>query len=163
MRPVCDWTAIDWRKPNAQIAVETGAAITTVIKRRTTHGHPSDATWTRPDLAALNRRPERREQTRRVQPLATAAAQRSPLAGKGISNVHAVDWVIVSPQGDVHRVRNLYQWVRDNPELFAEADRTWKRAGGKRGTGGEYCNVTNGLNCIRSGYAKSWKGWRLGG
>ncbi len=113
MRKLADWAALDWAKPNAALAAEVGASVHTVAKRRTQHGVPmASPTWTRPDVAAINRRPERRAQSARTQPAATAAAKQSPAAGRGPDNVHALDWVLVSPSGERHQVRNLYDFVR---------------------------------------------------
>jgi hypothetical protein len=89
------------------------------------------------------------------------AAKVSPKSGRGETNVHAMDWTLVSPNGDVYRCHNLHEFVRRHPELFSDADVVWKRVGGKRGTGGEYCNATSGFSMIRGGRAKSWKGWTL--
>jgi len=162
MRKLADWAALDWRKPNAQLAAETGATLLTVIKRRTEFGHPADHIgWKRPDTAENNRRPERRAQAARSQPVATAAAKISPVAGRGEANVHAVEWRLQGPDGTAYVVRNLYEFVRANAHLFAPSDVEWKRTGGKRGTGGEWCNATAGILNIKGGRAKSWKGWRL--
>ncbi len=162
MRKLADWSAVDWRKPNAELARELGASIHTIAKRRTQLGHPADpVVWTRPDVAARNRRPDRRADSARLQPLATAAAQQSPGAGRGVLNVHAVDWWLIAPDGTHHQVRNLYEFVRSNQALFAPADVVWKRTGGKRGTGGEWCNATAGILNIKGGRAKTWKGWTL--
>ncbi len=162
MHKLTDWAALDWRKSNAVIAAETGASVHTVVHRRTSHGYPAERQpWTRPDLGEVNRRPERRANSARMQPLATVAAKDSPASGRGVLNVHAVDWVLVSPNGDRHQVRNLYEFVRANPGLFADADVVWKRTGGARGTGGEWCNATAGILNIKGGRAKTWKGWTL--
>ncbi|EQA11067.1 hypothetical protein [Glaesserella parasuis] len=45
--------------------------------------------------------------------------------------------------------------------MFNPSNVKWKRQGGKRGTGGEYCNVTAGLLNVASGKTKSWKGWHI--
>ena len=163
MRRLADWSALDWSKSNAVIAAEVGSTLNTVAKRRTQYGMPMAAPgWKRPDLAAINRRPERRAQAARNQPAATAAAQQSPAAGRGPANVHAVDWLLVSPSGERYQVRNLYDFVRSHAALFADGDVVWKRTGGERGKGGEWCNATAGILNIKGGRAKSWKGWTLG-
>lgn len=162
MRKLTDWGALDWRKSNTVLAAETGASLHTVTKRRSKHGHPADPQpWKRPDLALINQRPERRAATAQLQPLGTAAAKESPAAGRGALNVHAVDWVLIEPNGQRHQVRNLYEFVRANTNLFADADVVWKRVGGVRGTGGEWCNATAGILNIKGGRAKTWKGWTL--
>jgi len=90
---------------------------------------------------------------------ATEAAKRSLRAGRGEGNVHARTWRIVSPTGDAYTATNLYEFVRAHCALFAAADVLWKRTGGKRGTGGEYCNATAGLLNVAHGRARAWKGW----
>lgn len=157
---ICDWPLIDWCKTNAQIAAETGAAITTIIKRRTQYGHAAGYVYRqRPDNAARNSTPEARARTAQRQPAATEAARISPRAGRGPENVHALDWHLISPAGAEYRTRNLYEFVRTNPELFAPADVAWKRQGGGRGTGGEWCNATAGLLNVKAGRSRAWKGW----
>jgi hypothetical protein len=162
MRKLTDWAALDWDKSNTVLALQFGASVHTVAKRRTQYGKPmSSPRWIRPDVAEINRRPERRAQSARTQPAATAAAMTTPNAGRGTANIHAVDWVLVAPNGERHQIRNLYEFVRGNVALFALADVQWKRTGGKRGTGGEWCNATAGILNIKGGRAKSWKGWTL--
>ncbi|MDA8521965.1 hypothetical protein [Acidovorax sp. NCPPB 4044] len=143
-----------------EIARKTGAAISTVVKQRTEVGMPSTAPRARRSDAGIPQ-PRSIPLGKAAQPFATAAAKASPRAGRGPENVHAVDWVLVSPAGERHEVRNLYDFVRSNPSLFSDADVTWKRTGGKRGTGGEWCNATAGILNIKGGRAKSWKGWTL--
>lgn len=138
----------------------TGAAISTVIKRRTTHGHASSAPRRpRSDIGA--KRPHLAPNGRVTQPYATAAAKLSPLAGRGPGNVHAVAWHLIAPDGTSYEIRNLYEFVRTHPHLFAPADVEWKRLGGERGKGGEWCNATAGILNVKGGRAKSWKGWRV--
>ena len=92
---------------------------------------------------------------------ATEAALSSPLAGRAETNIHAKEWALIDPACKRRDIRNLHHFIRCNPDLFEEEDRTWKRQGGKRGTGGEYCNASAGLQAVRSGRAKTWKGWSL--
>ena len=160
MRPITIWSRVDWHKSNAELAKELGSTVSTVTKRRTQFGHPSSA----PRAVYKNKgRPQAHSAAlaRATQPLATEAAKKSPTAGRGESNKRAVDWVLISPGGERIEVRNLYEFVRANPQHFSPADVEWKRTGGKRGTGGEWCNATAGLLNIKGGRAKSWKGWRL--
>jgi hypothetical protein len=92
---------------------------------------------------------------------ATEGAKRSIWAGRAATNVHAKEWVLIDPAGNRREIRNLHHFIRENPKLFVAADRAWKRPGGKRGTGGEYCNASAGLQAVRAGRAKAWKGWSL--
>lgn len=160
MRKAFDWASVDWDLPNVEIARKLGASVNTVAKRRTTHGHPhTSPRKQRSDIGAS--RPHSIPLAKAVQPIATAAAKASLKAGRGVSNVHAVEWVLLSPTGEQHTIRNLYEFVRSNTHLFAAADVVWKRTGGRRGTGGEWCNATAGILNIKGGRAKSWKGWTL--
>jgi len=161
-----NWEAIDWTKPNRQIAAETGKAYNTVAQNRVALGKSGMALQRSPrkDLQqhiARLQTPEMRERAKKIQPIATQAAKASPKAGRGIDNVHAEDWHLLSPTGDSYKFRNLYDFVRTHTHLFSPDDVEWKRQGGGRGTGGEYCNATAGILNIKGGRAKSWKGWRI--
>lgn len=159
MRKAIDWSALDWRKSSAVLAVELGVDITTVSRHRKTSGHPPlRLLGARPHLAELNRRPERRAATAQIQPLATAAAKKSAKAGKGAQNTRAVEWVLISPAGTRYAVRNLYEFVRTHVHLFAADDVDWKRNGRSIG---EWCNATAGIQNVKRGRAKKWKGWTL--
>ena len=158
-----DWAAVDWTLPNRVIAAQFGRAENTVAKIRMRFGKSGVAVtrMTRCDKGCKNPRC-RRPNTRETQEMAVEAAKASALAGKTETNIHAKEWVLIAPNGQVYRIRNLYHFVRSNLHLFAPADVEWKRQGGKRGTGGEYCNATAGLQNIKGGKAKTWKGWKLG-
>ena len=92
---------------------------------------------------------------------ATEGAKRSLKAGRGEGNIHAKEWSLIAPDGTIYKIINLQHFVRTHPGLFEEADVAWKRIGGKRGTGGEYCNATAGLSNVRQGKSRAWKGWSL--
>ena len=157
-----DWDSVDWTLPNQIIVSQIGRAVATVAAKRVDLGK-SGLAPRMPRRDKGTKRPRcRRPNTEEAQRMATEAARKSPLAGKSESNIHAKEWVLIAPDGQVYRVRNLYNFVRENTHLFAPVDTIWKRRGGKRGTGGEYCNATAGLANIKGGKAKSWKGWKLG-
>ena len=50
----------------------------------------------------------------------TEAAQASPNSGRFVTNVNAIDWVLVSPEGVRYECHNLNEWVRNNYQLFGE-------------------------------------------
>lgn len=52
--------------------------------------------------------------------LGTAAAQRSPIAGRYETNQEAKIWVLVSPTGEEITVRNLRLWAREHTHLFGK-------------------------------------------
>ncbi|MDG6472118.1 hypothetical protein Q7523_08980 [Glaesserella parasuis] len=85
----------------------------------------------------------------------------SPKAGRFETNIHAKKWRLTCEDGAFWEFTNLYNFVRNYPELFNPSNVKWKRQGEKRGTGGEYCNVTAGLLNVASGKTKSWKGWHI--
>lgn len=163
-----DWASVDWSQHSDDIARQIGAPVWTVISYRSRHKMPKAKRRPRPQsaldkIAEATRQPARRAMTRAIQPLATAAAKISPLSGRGIDNVHAKRWQLISPGRQIYIITNLYEFVRSNAHLFAAEDTRWKRTGGKRGTGGEWCNATAGIISIKSGRTKTWKGWRLAG
>lgn len=151
------WQNVDWSKTNKQLAIELGKSYNTVAKHRYQLGHSGEAKEreTRSNKGVPN--PKMRH-GRINQPKATEAARKSLKSGKFETNIHAKKWRIISPSNQIFIVRNLYQFVRDNGDLFLPKDVIFKRQGGKRGTGGEYCNATQGLRQAASS-GGSWKGW----
>lgn len=155
-----DWSTIDWSKNNTDLARDLGASYDTVAKKRWELNAPAARTRAkRKDIGT--KKPQCAPLSDAGQVAATEAAKLSPLAGRFESNAQAVDWWLIAPDGTEYKFRNLYEFVRQNPQLFAPNDTVFKRTGGKRGTGGEYCNATAGLLNVRGGKAKTWKGWKL--
>lgn len=156
-----DWLNLDWSMDNDTIAKMVGRAYNTVAKKRVELGKSGLATARKPRSDKGQSKPQLAYCGIKNQPLATKAAKQSLKSGKFESNIHAKCWRLVSPGGQVFEIRNLYQFVRNNPHLFSLIDTMWKRTGGKRGTGGEYCNATAGLLNVTSGKSKTWKGWTI--
>lgn len=153
-----DWHNVDWSKTNKQLAIELGKSYNTVAKHRYLLGHSGEAKEREPK--SNKGIPNQKMRHGKInQPKATAAARISRKSGKFETNIHAKKWQIVSPNNQIFIVRNLYQFVRDNGELFLPQDVIFKRQGGKRGTGGEYCNATHGLRQAASS-GGTWKGWK---
>lgn len=152
-----DWQNVDWSKTNKQLAIELGKSYNTVAKNRYKLGHSGEAKAREPKSNKGLPNPKMRH-GRINQPKATEAAKISLKSGKFETNIHAKKWRIISPSNQIFIVRNLYQFVRDNGDLFLPKDVIFKRQGGKRGTGGEYCNATQGLRQAASS-GGSWKGW----
>lgn len=154
-----DWSDVDWSLSYSEIARRVGVtpqAVWVAAQKRkppkTKRGPYRDTDARCARLARVRNRDNA---------AATKAAKKSPRAKRGIHNVHAKRWVMIDPEGRIHNIRNLYHFVRRHPELFAPADVVWKRTGGKRGSGGEYCNATAGLFNVRAGKSRCWKGWTL--
>lgn len=158
LRQFRDWHNVDWSKTNKQLAIELGKSYNTVAKHRYKLGHAGEATMREPKSNKGLPNPNM-SHGRINQPKATEAARISHKSGKFETNIHAKKWHIVSPSNQIFIVRNLYQFVRDNGELFLPKDVIFKRQGGKRGTGGEYCNATSGLRQAASS-GGTWKGWK---
>ena len=154
------WDSVDWTKNNRQLAQELGKSYDTVAKKR----------WQLKQSGKAIKRAVRTDKGQKKpqmahgavnQPLATEAAKSSLKSGKFATNVHAKVWLITSPNNERFVVKNLYQFVRDNKHLFLAEDVVFKRQGGKRGTGGEYCNATSGLIYAASKRGRGrWKDWQ---
>lgn len=52
--------------------------------------------------------------------MGTAAAQKSPIAGRYVTNQEAKIWILVDPVGQEYVVRNLRLWAREHTELFGK-------------------------------------------
>ena len=154
-----EWQNVDWSKTNKQLAIELGKSYDTVAKHRYQLGHSGEAKERETKINKGVPNPKM-SHGRINQPKPTEAAKISPKSGKFETNVHAKKWRITSPDNQVFIVTNLYQFVRDNTHLFLPSDVVFKRTGGKRGTGGEYCNATNGLANAYNTKQGLWKGWR---
>lgn len=158
-KPKYNWHEVDWNQSNRDIANVLGCPYDTVAHKRLKLG-VGKATVNAQRIDKGQKNPKRSYGAVN-QPLATDAAKQSPKSGKFETNIHAKEWRLISPDGKAFEIRNLYQFVRDNSHLFSLLDTVWKRTGGKRGTGGEYCNATAGLLNVTSGKTKSWKGWHI--
>lgn len=160
-----DWSIVDWSQSNQDIANQLQCPYDTVAHKRKSIGKSwTGKRATRKDIEQHRERLKSqtmREKAKLNQHIATQAALKSPKAQKGADNVHAKEWCIISPNGITYRFINLHEFIRNNTALFAPQDVVWKRTGGKRGTGGEYCNASAGLSNIKGLKVKSWKGWKL--
>lgn len=153
-----DWDSVDWTQDNATIAAAIGRSYNSVAKKRVSLGKTGLAPRRR-KVMAKPYYPNLARKDGRGQKAAVAAAKTSPIAGRTETNCHAKHWRITSPTGEQYEFANLYHFIRSHTRLFAAVDTEWKRQGGKRGTGGEYCNAANGLQyAARTG--KKWKGWQ---
>lgn len=122
-----------------------GSEFQTPPSSETTTCSPSCSTENRRRLAAAGTFQEGLAKAHRMIP-------KSPLTGRFETHMHAKEWVIQSPTGQVYKCRNLKLWVRENEDLF---DGTVKQA-------------FDGLVKIkasalgkRKNKSYQWKGWRL--
>lgn len=80
---------------------------------------------------------------------------RSPLCRPDEHNIHAAEWSLCDPTGTVHQFRNLAQFVREHPELFATEDTEIRYGTNSR--------ALAGLRLLRPERRpepkKQWKGW----
>ncbi|OOF85159.1 hypothetical protein [Rodentibacter ratti] len=154
-----DWHSVDWTKNNRQLADELGKAYDTVAKKRWELGQSGKAKdrAVRVDKGVSKTTCVPSPQQQRY---ATEMAKISPKSGKFETNIHSKKYKITSPDNQVFVITNLYQFVRDNKGLFLPTDVIFKRQGGTRGTGGEYCNATSGLLYISKHKTRTWKGWK---
>ncbi len=101
------------------------------------------------------------ERCKEIQEAATKAAQKSPKAGRFETNVSAIDWHLVSPDGVHYKFHSLRHWLRKNGKQFFGVVPDTK----------QFDNVVSGLSVVkramlgtltpgqRPGY--TYKGWRV--
>lgn len=76
----------------------------------------------------------------------------SPLTGRFETHMHAKEWVIQSPNGDVYKCRNLLKWCRDHEHLFdGTARQAWDG----------FTKIKYSAQGKRKRPINQWKGWRL--
>lgn len=57
-----------------------------------------------------------------LQKKATEAASKSPKSGPFETNINAIDWHLISPEGKEYKFHSLAFWARHNYELFGFHD-----------------------------------------
>ena len=92
-----------------------------------------------------------------LQAAGTAASQASPKSGRFVTNVNAIDWHLISPEGKHHYFHSLNFWAREHCELFG-FDKTESNAN----------KISSGIRQAKAGaegkrYAKTctYKGWTV--
>jgi hypothetical protein len=75
---------------------------------------------------------------------------------KGETNKRSQEGVLRSPENITYPFRNITQFVRDNPQLFAPEDLVWKKD-----RSSDVCRASRGLQALfaRKFVRASWKGW----
>lgn len=97
---------------------------------------------------------------RQIQEAGTEAAKKSPKSGRFPTNVNAIDWHLVSPEGVHYEFHSLNYWVREHCELFGfeQSEKNFAKVasgirGAKRATLGK---ISPGQRpCC------TYKGWRV--
>lgn len=101
------------------------------------------------------------ENASEIQRKATEAAKKSPKSGRFITNRAAIDWHLVSPEGEHFYIHSLYFWLRENCEEYFGVEPDSKG----------YLNAISGLSRVkrsvlgtlpagqRPGY--TYKGWSV--
>lgn len=83
--------------------------------------------------------------------------QVSPKCKRGPDHFEAVEFALVSPDGEEFRGRNIQNFVRFNAELFDADAVAWLQKG--KYPGNLDCLACTGLRKVRNGVFKSWRGW----
>ena len=73
-----------------------------------------------------------------IQRRETEAAKKSPKSGRFITNKAAIDWHLVSPEGEHFHIHSLAFWLRENHEMFGVEPDTR-----------EFKNVISGLSRVK--------------
>lgn len=101
------------------------------------------------------------ERCEEMQKSATEAAKISPKSGRFETNIHAMDWHLVSPEGDHYYFHSLNFWLRENCEnLFGFAPDSKEFYNAISGLGRAKRSVMGKIpKGQRPGY--SYKGWHV--
>jgi len=83
------------------------------------------------------------------------AAYESPKSGPFETNIHAKNWVIQDPDGNIYNIVNLHNFFRENHELIPNRDYKQACAGFNRIKRTRLGKMPKGKEC------KTWYGWEL--
>lgn len=90
-----------------------------------------------------------------------ASALKNPKLQATERHIAAKDWVLKSPEGQIHCFRNLKKFIRDNPGLFDQSDVQWKHPEGKPNQA--WCRAFQSLSRLRPtcfNRLLEWQGWK---
>ena len=76
----------------------------------------------------------------------------SPLTGRFETHMHAREWVIQDPVGNIHKCRNLLNWLREHEDML---DGTPKQAWDG------ITKIKYSMQGKRKRQSYQWKGWKL--
>jgi hypothetical protein len=79
-------------------------------------------------------------------------AKTHPLTGRFETHMHAKEWVIQSPGGEIHRCRNLKLWLREHEDMIdGTVNQAWDGI----------TKIKYSMQGKRKNKSKQWKGWQL--
>ena len=84
---------------------------------------------------------------------------KSPKSGPYETNVHAVEWHLISPRGKHYKFRNLKLFIRENEDLFTDEELS-VFGNGKQSRAYSGLARMNPNSKRTSRQPKSWHGWR---
>ena len=166
-----DWKKIDWSKSNSLIASENNCGKTTVgrwrkrlgmpaAKHRITPEHKKAMTEGRKRAIKAGKYDAEYARKRAEQSGVSHSHSRRVAISKshlqhGEDHTSAKHHELVSPSGALFRIKNIHEFVRNNPQLFEPADVVIRRKPSRK----SYSRATSGLSAVSSGNKKTWKGW----
>ncbi|WP_061799500.1 MucR family transcriptional regulator [Serratia ficaria] len=162
-KPTLDWGSVDWSKSNKEIAASLGASYSAVkaMRRRLGVGPGKRAPMSNKGVKR-NYSPEHLALIKKNAEKMRLAALSSSKISRTEHNIHAKKWTLVSPDGEVYRVVNLHNFIRENTELFNPEDVVWKLNGEEAEEGSRlWCRASQGIRSIKQRSVESWKGWKL--
>lgn len=115
-------------------------------------------------IEGMKRSPRVRENLQRIHAECKAewraSALKNPKLQPTSRHIAAKEWTLKAPNGQIHTVRNLKKFIRDNPALFDEADIVWKHPVGKPNQA--WCRAFHALSRLRPtcfNRLSEWQGW----
>ena len=166
-----DWKKIDWSKSNALIARENICGKTTVARWRQRLGMPKPEHRITPEhkkamtegrqRALKSGKYDAEYARKRVEQSGVPHSHSRRVAISeshleyGEDHMSAKHHELMSPSGTLFKIKNIHEFVRNNPQLFDKIDVVNKR----KPNGKSYSRATCGLLAVSSGNKKTWKGW----
>ncbi len=137
-----EWEGLDWRKPNRQLAVETGKSAAWIAHRRCQLRKPKATLKFREDLY------------RTTGLTGDSAPCKGPQCQRAMIRAVRKRWRLVSPNGIVIEGSNLRELVRKHEGLFPEGSTVWT----VNGFGRTSCQAERKLY-HSAARGVGWKGW----
>lgn len=84
--------------------------------------------------------------------IAHQMAATSPLTGRFETHMHAKEWVIQAPNGEIFKCRNLKNWLREHDDMLdGTVSQAWDGIS----------KIKYSMQGKRKKHLYQWKGWRL--